>query len=60
MWVIWKQVGLFKHYLTLSGLFQPGLEKARLYSSKEMAEIIIEKYGGQLYYVGEMQEVALV
>jgi hypothetical protein len=58
MWIVWKQVGLFTHYLTLSGLFQPGLKNARLYSSKEMAEIMAHKYGGKLHYLEAMQEVA--
>lgn len=56
MWVVWKQVGLFTHYLTLAGMFQPGLEKARRYSSQEMAEIMIGKYGGKLHYLEGMQE----
>jgi hypothetical protein len=59
MWIVWKQVGLFTHYLTLSGMFQPGLDKARLYSSKEMAEIMIHKYGGKLRYLEGIQEAAL-
>jgi hypothetical protein len=45
MWIVYKQVGIFTHYLTLSGKFQPNIERARKFSSKEMAEIMAKKHG---------------
>ncbi|MGK7896933.1 MAG: hypothetical protein AB4372_25800 [Xenococcus sp. (in: cyanobacteria)] len=40
MWIIEKKVGIFVHYLTLSGRFQPGIEKARQFPSLEMAKVM--------------------
>ncbi|MGB8703162.1 MAG: hypothetical protein WCD18_27400 [Thermosynechococcaceae cyanobacterium] len=48
MWLIWKQVGVFEHYLTPAGHFQPSLEKAWKLSSQTMAEVMVKKYGGHL------------
>jgi hypothetical protein len=48
MWIVYKQVGLFTHYLTLSGKFQPLLEQARKFPSQQMAEIMAKKYGGSI------------
>jgi hypothetical protein len=44
-WVVCKQVGLFTHYLTSSGIFQPGIEKANKFVSHEMAEAMAKKHG---------------
>ena len=46
MWIIEKKVGIFIHYLTLSGRFQPGIEKANKFPSLEMAKIMAEAHGG--------------
>ena len=46
MWIIWKKVGLFDHYLDVNGVFQPKKENAKQYSSKQMADIIAKKQGG--------------
>ena len=43
---IWKKVGLFEHYLDATGAFQPRLELAKRYSSKQMADIMAKKHGG--------------
>ncbi len=46
MWIVSKQVGVFSHYLTTANVFQPGMERANKFVSKEMAEIMAKKYGG--------------
>jgi hypothetical protein len=46
MWVVEKKVGIFIHYLTYSGKFQPGIERANKFASKEMAEIMVKVHGG--------------
>ena len=46
MWIIEKKVGIFVHYLTLSGRFQPGIEKARKFPSLEIAKIMAKTHGG--------------
>jgi hypothetical protein len=46
MWVVCKQVGIFTHYLTVSGSFKPVITEARRFSSQEMAEVMAKKYGG--------------
>jgi hypothetical protein len=46
MWVITKKVGIFTHYLTAAGIFQPGIERANRFASQEMAEIMAKKHGG--------------
>lgn len=46
MWIIEKKVGIFIHYLTPSKKFQPGIEKAHKFASKEMAETMVKIYGG--------------
>jgi hypothetical protein len=48
MWIVCKQVGIFTHYLTISGTFQPGSEKANKFASQTMAEIMAKKYGGMV------------
>ena len=46
MWVIWKKVGLFEHYLNASGQFQPKFDEAKKFPSKEMADIMAKQKGG--------------
>ncbi len=46
MWIVEKKVGIFTHYLTLSGKFQPGKDRANKFVSKEMAEIMAKAHGG--------------
>ena len=46
MWIVEKKVGIFTHYLTLSGKFQPGIEKAKHFPSKQMAESMVKVHGG--------------
>ena len=46
MWVVEKKVGIFMHYLTTSGRFQPGIEKANKFPSLEMAKIMAKNHGG--------------
>ena len=46
MWIVEKKVGIFIHYLTPSGLFQPGIERANKFVSKEMAETMAKAHGG--------------
>lgn len=46
MWIIEKKVGIFIHYLTLSGKFQPGIEKARKFLSLDMAKVMAKTHGG--------------
>ena len=46
MWVVEKKVGIFTHYLTLSGRFQPGIYKASKFASKQMAETMVKVHGG--------------
>lgn len=48
MWIIEKKVGIFIHYLTLSGRFQPGIEKARKFPSLEMAKTMAQIHGGAI------------
>jgi hypothetical protein len=44
-WIVEKKVGIFTHYLTFSGKFQPGIEKANKFVSKQMAEIAVLSFG---------------
>ena len=46
MWIVEKQVGIFIHYLTSSGKFQPGIERANKFVSFEMAKVMAEAHGG--------------
>jgi hypothetical protein len=46
MWIVYKQIGIFTHYLTISGIFQPGIEKANRFVSKEMADAMAKTHGG--------------
>ena len=46
MWIVEKRVGIFTHYLSLSGKFQPGIEKAKRFASKQIAESTIKIYEG--------------
>jgi hypothetical protein len=48
MWIVYKQVGIFTHYLTLSGQLQPNLERARKFPSQEMAEIMAKQHGAMV------------
>ena len=45
-WIVEKKVGIFIHYLTPSGKFQPGLEKANKFVSWEMAKTMAKVHGG--------------
>ena len=40
MWIVEKTVGIFTHYLTSSGKFQPGIERANKFVSFEMALVM--------------------
>jgi hypothetical protein len=46
MWIVEKKVGIFVHYLTPSGKFQPGIEKANKFSSQEMAKTMAQIHEG--------------
>ena len=46
MWIVEKKVGIFVHYLTSSGKFQPGIAKANKFLSWEMAKIMAKNHGG--------------
>ena len=46
MWIVEKKVGIFIHYLTFLGKFQPGIEKAKHFTSKQMAEAMAKVHGG--------------
>ncbi|MGK7950859.1 MAG: hypothetical protein AB4368_19285 [Xenococcaceae cyanobacterium] len=46
MWIVEKKVGIFTHYLTPSNKFQPGIEKANKFLSREMAEAMVKVHGG--------------
>ena len=51
MWIVEKKVGVFTHYLTSSGKFQPGIEKASKYASQSMAETMAKVHGGTVRQV---------
>ncbi|MBW4622217.1 MAG: hypothetical protein KME17_23040 [Cyanosarcina radialis HA8281-LM2] len=46
MWIVYKQVGVFTHYLNATGQFQPGIERANKFISKEIAETMAKVHGG--------------
>ena len=46
MWVVWKKVGIFDHYLGVSGQLLPNFETAQRFSSKAMADVMAQKHGG--------------
>lgn len=46
MWIVEKKVGIFTHYLTPGGKFQPGIDKASKFTSLQMAEIMAKTHGG--------------
>ena len=46
MWIVEKKVGIFVHYLTPSGKFQPGKDRANKFVSFEMAETMAKVHGG--------------
>ena len=46
MWIVEKKVGIFIHYLTPSGKFQPGKDRANKFVSLEMAESMAKVHGG--------------
>jgi hypothetical protein len=48
MWIITKKVGVFTHYLTPTGTFTPSIDKASKFASKEMADIMAKKHGGNV------------
>ncbi|VEP15899.1 conserved hypothetical protein [Hyella patelloides LEGE 07179] len=48
MWIVEKKVGIFVHYLTSSGKFQPGIEKANKFVSQEMARTMAKVHGGSI------------
>ena len=53
MWLVHKQVGLFTHYLTSSGMFKPSLAEARRFSSLEIAEIMAKQHSAAVKRVSE-------
>ena len=53
MWIIEKKVGIFTHYLTYSGNFQPGIEKAKKFPSVEMAKIMAKAHGGVVRQISQ-------
>ena len=53
MWIVEKKVGIFTHYLTLSGKFQPGIEKANKFASEQMAEAMVKVHGGTIRELNE-------
>ena len=55
MWIVEKKVGIFTHYLTLSNKFQPGIEKANKFTSKQMVEIMVKVHGGTIRELNESQ-----
>jgi hypothetical protein len=55
MWIVEKKVGIFIHYLTVSGKFQPGIERANKFASKEMAEIMVKVHGGVVRQVNNSE-----
>jgi hypothetical protein len=55
MWIISKSVGVFTHYLTTAGTFQPGLDRAKKFASKEMAEIMAQKHGGTVTKIARIE-----
>ena len=46
VWVIEKKVGIFSHYFISPGKFQPGIEKAKKFASRDMAQIMAKAHGG--------------
>ena len=48
MWIVEKKVGIFTHYLTLSGKFQPGIEKAKHFNPRQMVESMVKVHGGTM------------
>ena len=47
-WIVEKKVGIFTHYLTLSNKFQPGIDKANKFVSKQMASAMVKVHGGMV------------
>jgi hypothetical protein len=45
MWIVYKQVGIFTHYLSAGNTFQPVIERASRFPSQQMAEIMAKKHG---------------
>lgn len=48
MWIVEKKVGIFVHYLTSLGKFQPGINRASKFTSQEMAQTMAKIYGGMV------------
>ncbi|MEM9138051.1 MAG: hypothetical protein AAGB01_12005 [Cyanobacteria bacterium P01_F01_bin.42] len=44
MWVVWKRVGIFDHYLSQTGEFQASLTHAQRYISKEIAQTMATRH----------------
>ncbi len=55
MWIVEKKVGIFTHYLTYSNKFQPGIEKANKFVSKQMAEAMARIHGGVVRELNESE-----
>jgi hypothetical protein len=55
MWIVEKKVGIFTHYLSLSGKFQPGIDKAKYFNSKQMAESMVKVCGGTVRELKDSQ-----
>ncbi|MGL5806018.1 MAG: hypothetical protein ACRC11_11355 [Xenococcaceae cyanobacterium] len=55
MWIVEKKVGIFIHYLTLKGKFQPGIERANKFANQEMAEIMVKIHGGVVRQLNESE-----
>ena len=53
MWIVEKKVGIFTHYLTFSGKFKPGIDKANKFASKPMAEAMVKMHGGTVRELNE-------
>ena len=53
MWIVEKKVGIFTHYLSPSGKFEPGKEKAKYFNSKQMAEAMVRVHGGMVREINE-------
>ena len=55
MWIVEKKVDIFTHYLTLSNKFQPGIEKANKFASKQMAESMVKVHGGTVHQLNRSE-----
>ena len=55
MWIISKKVGVFTHYLTPTGIFQPSLERASKFPAREMAEAMAKTHGGVVQQLNQSE-----